>query len=490
MLGLAMLGLGLLCAFLLWKGNELRVEPPARLTQSVPSNTAVPLLRDAAPPELLHNHMEKTPPSPTPVSGMTVAIPGEIKLAGGQALLRGTLFDQHGRPAADREVRLAYLAPNETSGLLGFDDEGAFLKPQSSGWGSAPLAQAPSYAKQTTRTNEQGRFEFLVQLPRAVELQVDQNARLPPLTEMVELSAGINEHDLWLPAGGSLSGVVWLNGVAVEGADVSVTLRTQAEEMKTGADGKFHFSGLPAGEVPVLVVLAHEGSVISRIEKAQVEERGKTVLDIHVVTGASALEGYLTVDGEMPKQRAEVYWTREVMGAEQKVFTTSEGDGYFHFAGLTEGEGKLQVVFGSNRGLKRLERTIDVRLLPRVKVRQDVAFWTGLFVEVAVEGLCPRQRVSLALVEGFVNAADGATPVQSQELSGFVLGAQSALLGPVPEGDYTLVAVSYFTDGEGGGIMEPFEQQLQHLSVRNGELLRVELVLAPVECEGVLSPSL
>ena len=147
----------------------------------------------------------------------------------------------------------------------------------------------------------------------------------------------------------------WLANYAKQYGDRWETMMERPDQIRTAADGHFHFMDLPDGQYTLRASLPGSGTRYGTTQKAVTVSRDAqgsiTIAVADVALPPTTLKGRIAKQNNDPVVMAEV----RVKGSGERVF--SDGEAQYLLAGLETGERTVTV---SAQGYQRASQTSDI----------------------------------------------------------------------------------------------------------------------------------
>jgi len=334
------------------------------------------------------------------------------------------------------------------------------------------------------RSDPDGRFTLGQLAAGQVQITASHRDYLPATVEAEAARGRDTEVEIVLGGGGLVEGYVTNGSEPLGGETVSAgrlvppRIRKQAI---TDDSGHYTISGLPPGEVEVIVkVQAEPDTKPVRMQKqATVADGLTTVVDFDFGLASCAVEGYVTVGGQ-PRQHAEIKGFVTGEGGDSFFHAYSREDGFYTVENVAPGSAWLEITVLVDGREQR--NNIPVEIPPQGRVRQDVDFGGTAVITGAVSGFADGEGGEVLALEGAVdvNAPDfdimnmqriqvASSPIESEG---------SFVLRNLDEGAYTIVAIVFNpNEGHEAGGLPPFTLVSQQIQLVAGQHAQVSLII-------------
>jgi protocatechuate 3,4-dioxygenase beta subunit len=265
-----------------------------------------------------------------------------------------------------------------------------------------------------TTTDGAGRFRFDHLSPARYTLRANVTGQSSEPAEAVVVEGEpVPDVTLVLSGGATLRGSVSGLPETLRGA-VNVSANGPRDfwaTVRTGPDGRFEFSGVPAGQISVRASAGDFSSGTMRSANASVTvAEGQTEAEVEVVfEGDGALSGRVTRGGK------PVADARIVAGAARTGRSASgrtDETGAYRIEGLTPGEYEVWVQADAYGRAGNVSRTVSVDGEARLDVELPVASLFGIVVDASTKQPLAEVRVAAAL-EGGAESRPGAATSDS-----------------------------------------------------------------------------
>jgi len=279
--------------------------------------------------------------------------------------------------------------------------------------GGAPRGGAFGGGDETT-TDGAGRFRFDHLSPARYTLRANVPGQSSETAEAVVVEGEpVPDVTLVLSGGATLRGSVSGLPETLRGA-VSISANGPRDfwaAVRTGPDGRFELSGVPAGQISVRASAGDFASGTMRSASASVTvAEGQTEAEVEVVfEGDGALSGRVTRGGK------PVADARIVAGAARTGRSASgrtDETGAYRIEGLTPGEYEVWVQADAYGRAGNVSRTVKVDGEARLDVELPVASLFGIVVDASTKQPLAEVRVAASL-EGGAESRPGAATSDS-----------------------------------------------------------------------------
>ncbi|MBI4556299.1 MAG: carboxypeptidase regulatory-like domain-containing protein [Candidatus Hydrogenedentes bacterium] len=253
-----------------------------------------------------------------------------------------------------------------------------------------------------------------------------------------------------LSSGGTVEGVVTLDGEPVVGQTVNVGSGTNRESVshgQTDATGAYRVTGVAPGEVEVFVSItnfAQGGRDSCNLKQlALVENDRTTPVDFNLGAANAILEGTIRRNGQ-PVAASINLISNNSSGGYDSYGTYADANGFYRFDTLSEGTWRMEVGVLGSAGASGIQRRLNVATVANQTVRQDVDLSGGIAVVGRIVGIQPDWNCSVAALEGQVNIARYSDWLE-QGIQSMVTSAEANASGQfrlegLPPGTYTITA--------------------------------------------------
>lgn len=260
---------------------------------------------------------------------------------------------------------------------------------------------APGGGDETT-TDAAGRFRFDHLSPARYKLRASLTGQSSEPAEAVVVEGEpASDVTLVLSGGATLRGTVSGLPETLRGG-VTVSANGPREfwaTVRTGPDGRFELSGVPAGQISVRASAGDFASGTTRSANASVTvAEGQTEAEVEIVfEGDGALSGRVTRGGK------PVADARIVAGAARTGRSASgrtDETGAYRIEGLTPGEYEVRVSADAYGRAGNVSRTVKVDGEARLDVELPIASLFGLVVDASTKQPLGEVRVAASLETG------------------------------------------------------------------------------------------
>ncbi len=311
----------------------------------------------------------------------------------------GTVVDNEGKPVAN-----AKLIAHDNSALFGVENP----------------------KKDGVSSNKDGKFELPAVPSGAMRLHASHDDFAPSSTEIIHVGdTPLSDIEVVMSEGGIISGsVVSLSGDKVAWATVRIVAggdtpsRSVNRQLIADENGKFSASGLPLEEL-LLQASSEEASSkaidIDLLAKTK-ESNLKVTLDVE-----GTISGVVVDEEGQPIAEAQVQATADFWkGADLKrmtvngsSFATTNGDGEFHFRGLSDSMFQLRASRSLGEASARLQTptkaktgdtNIRITIASPGSITGTIQTSDGTAPEIAVVSI--RNAASASVIEGKFSLAD------------------------------------------------------------------------------------
>jgi len=284
---------------------------------------------------------------------------------------------------------------------------------------------------------------------------------------------------------GSIEGTITNVGAPVSNQIVSVSLhpnperRSVSDSMSTDENGKFRFTGLPAGQYDVIGTLSiRHGELTQKNTTAVVEPGAVTLVNFEFKRESSTVEVLVTIKNEPPSEGT----VRGVIGTdfgERNFGGDLKPDGTFRRERLPAGVVYLEVEAKRAGGNTISDsQTFTLREGEEVPIHFD--FNSGSALRGNVEGLKDGELAEIMLLPGTVEMEAS----EIEELIAF-LGSATIRetirsdgvfhLDNIVPGDYTVFAIAFNPDDDTGDPIDSLRIARQTITVAGGAVQEITL---------------
>jgi hypothetical protein len=297
--------------------------------------------------------------------------------------------------------------------------------------------------QQRATSSGDGSFR-LTSLP-AGQVQISaSHPKYAPKTVTANLTPRVeNRVEIALSTGGTVEGLVTLDGKPFAGASINAMTRngTGQQGAQTDAQGRYRIAGLPDGPFHLNPTLNAPGVPFrSKTVQIEITEGYVTEMNFNFVSGSSTIEGTIYEAPNQPlRGQANINVTVQIAdGSSEYSGAQTDGSGGFLIEGVPAGQAKLQLYLQG-----RSPKSVNVAIGERQRVRQDILLYGGATVHVSVSaageqvvvllrGTVQITELSMQLAQSLESQSAGDAPV---------VDGQATFTGLEP-GTYTVLAIA------------------------------------------------
>ncbi|HRK34797.1 MAG TPA: carboxypeptidase-like regulatory domain-containing protein [Candidatus Hydrogenedentes bacterium] len=294
-----------------------------------------------------------------------------------------------------------------------------------------------------------------------------------------------NEVRLELLAGGAIEGVVSDGGRPVIEQLVVASTRNQTAphskpfETNTNAQGRFHFSGLPSGEVEISTTRRDEhGEIDQRSIAAIVEPNKVTVVNFELGLAAASVVVHATMNGE-PIGNGEVKGVIGTDAGERRFSGSLEPDGSYRAERLPAGVALLEViVHGESNTI--MKQTFSHTLGDGEEWQVAASFDSQSSISGKVEGLGEGETAEVWAIPGNIDAStskveDLIALRESAAVTVTTIEGGAFLIETIQPGEYTVLALAFNPDDDAGDPIDSLRIARQTITVAEGAVQEITL---------------